>query len=216
MNSGKIISLGNLLGLHQSFILTLSSLVNFAYFQLDTLIVASKLGAQEAASYNMACNFVRLVIFIALIVAGQAQPALASDYRNRNLSAVKNRMIYCVGLSIGCAIAATIFLAIFGRSLLCFVSPKFEIAYVALLILSIAHIFNSVVIVLAAALNMFGLQKYVLMSQVFGAVLGIPAMLIFVNYAAMKGVAMGVLVAIGVNFIGLSFFSIRHFARRYS
>jgi O-antigen/teichoic acid export membrane protein len=208
------VELHGLFELKQAAALTLSGLVTFAYFQLGILIVATKLGSADAASFNMACNFVRVVIFVALIAAGQAQPLLAVQYRNRDLMAVRNTIRTCLVVSVSSAVLGTVFLMIFGRYFLRSVSPQFGIAYTALVIMSIAHIFNSAIIVLTSALNMGGLQNIVLKGQIAGIVPGAPLMLLLAGRLGMTGVALALLFALLINFSVLMTASITVFGRR--
>ena len=188
----------------QAMAFTLSGLITFAYFQLATLVVAAKLGTSDAAAFNMACNFVRIVIFVALIAAGQAQPILAAQYRRKDLSSVRSTISTCLLVSTASAVLGAILLVIFGRKLLGSVSPEFVSAYDALLIMSVAHILNSVVLVLSGALNMCGFQNSVLKAQIFGMVPGGIAMLLFVTPLGMSGVALSMLIALFANFIVLT------------
>lgn len=188
----------------QAFSMTLSGLITFAYFQLDTLIVATKLGASEAASYNMACNFVRVVIFVALIASGQAQPVLAAQYRRNDMNSVRRTIWTCVLVSVSSAALGAVFLLIFGQRLLGAVSPGFVTAYTALIILSVAHVFNSVILGLTGALNMCGFQNNVLKAQIIGLVPGAIGMLFLVTPYGMNGVALSVLMALVMNFLVLT------------
>ncbi|HDR8999699.1 TPA: lipopolysaccharide biosynthesis protein [Burkholderia vietnamiensis] len=196
----------------QAFAFTLSGLITFAYFQLATLVVAAKLGTSDAAAFNMACNFVRIVIFVALIAAGQAQPLIAAHYRRREFQSVRSTIYTCLMVSISSAVLGAIFLTIFGRMLLRSVSPDFVCAYSALIIMSAAHIFNSAILILSGALNMCGFQNNVLKAQILGLIPGAVAMALLVTPFGMTGVACSMLIALLANFIILARDSVKVFS----
>jgi O-antigen/teichoic acid export membrane protein len=128
--------------------------------------------------------------------------------------AVRNTIRTCLVVSVSSAVLGTVFLMIFGRYFLRSVSPQFGIAYTALVIMSIAHIFNSAIIVLTSALNMGGLQNIVLKGQIAGIVPGAPLMLLLAGRLGMTGVALALLFALLINFSVLMTASITVFGRR--
>ncbi len=145
-------------------------LVSFAMFQLDTFLLGVYRPATEVAGYNMACNFVRLVIFVPMILAGQAQPLLAVSWEG--LHRVRFFRI-ADSLLLRSTLAAALFMAlllVIGPRLLTLTHPAFSEAASALRLLAVGHVVNAASIVLTTTLYMAGEERAVMSSQVLGAV----------------------------------------------
>jgi|GEM_PF-4158752 len=153
---------------HMYFIMI--GLLGFVYFQFDTYVLAFYVTSFEVGAYNMACNFVRLIIFIPLIVAAQIQPKIAIAFNSGDFLEVNRITVRSTMLSLGVATIAYGFLFLLGRLALRFVDEGFVISEQALLILGVAHIFNSYVLVSNSVLIMLKRQKVVFAVQFFGAI----------------------------------------------
>lgn len=186
------------------------ALMSYAVFQLDTLLVGSYRGALEAGAYNMASNFVRLVIFVPLILAAHMQPQAAVLFARKDYDAlialVQNRLWKSM-LAAGIAAAALILSA---RALLQLVDPQFVSSATALSILSLAHLINSALLVLAGALLAGGQQNLVLRAQLCGLAICVPLYFLLIPDYGASGAAAAVLLGLGVNLGTLVWLLRRH------
>lgn len=189
------------------------ALMAYAMFQLDTLLVGLYSGTQEAGAYNMACNFVRLVIFVPLILAARAQPTVARQFARQEFAALRAALRSDLRRSVGTAAACAVVLMACGRSLLHAVDPSHAVAYGALCILALAHVVNSAVIVLNAALLMCAAQRTVVLAQLCGLAFSLPLYLLLIPRFGMAGAAVAVLAGLSANAAALAWQSPRVFAR---
>lgn len=188
----------------ESFVLVLYALVSYAFFQFDTLLVGLFRGPEEVGAYNMACNFVRLVIFLPLIVAARLQPSIAVMFKERRFPEMLALVRASLYKSMLAATLAAVALGIFGHALLRTVNPAFIASYPALVILAVAHIANSALIVLAAALLMCGYQRLIVQAQLAGLALCLPLYFVLIPRWGMTGAAIAVLVGLGIHLSALA------------
>lgn len=190
--------------LRPSAMLVAYGLMSYAMFQLDTLLVGSYRSTLEVGAYNMACNFVRLVIFVPLIIVAQMQPRVAVLFSRGEHDAlaalVRNRVSIALLSSGGTATA----LAFAGRPLLQMVDPQFVSAAPALVILCFAHVCNSVLLVLSGTLLMGGLQGLVLRAQVCGLAVCVPLYVMLIPEYGASGAAVAVLAGLSVNLAAIA------------
>lgn len=146
-----------------------TGLIGFAMYQLDTLILGIHRPASELAGYNMACNFVRLVIFLPLILAAQAQPILAVSWAQSDRSAFFRTADSLLRRGVPMAALAAVVLLASGHWLLTLTHPAFAEATNALRILAVAHVFNAAALLVSAGLYMAGMERRVLWSNACGA-----------------------------------------------
>lgn len=190
--------------LRPSSTLVAYGLMSYAMFQLDTLLVGIYRGALEVGAYNMACNFVRLVIFVPLIIVAQMQPRAAVLFSRGEhaplIALVRSR----VGISLLAAGSAGALLAVSGPMLLRMVDPQFSSATAALMLLCMAHLCNSALLVLSGALLMGGLHSLVLRSQICGLAVCIPLYFVLIPDHGGTGAAAAVLAGLAVNLAALA------------
>lgn len=189
-------AVGGIIAGRDAAIFILSGLINFGFFQLDTLLVGVMLGNELAGAYAMACNYVRLVIFVPLIVVVQLQPKVAVSYSRGDGVAVRSATVAALRLGLLSSVAAAIALGILGPWLLRLSSPDFVEARWALILLSCVHIFNGVSLILIGAMHMCGRQKDVLVAQVFGLAVCLPILPWAIRNWGMEGAAVAVLLGI--------------------
>lgn len=178
-------------------------LIGFAMFQLDTLLLGLYRPMDDVGSYNMACNLARLVIFVPMILAGQAQPLLAVAWKETDSEryfAIVRSIILRSLLAAGLGAAL---LLVLGEWLLGAIHPRLATASGALRILAIAHCFNAVSIVASAALYMAGLETLVMRAQSLGAALAVAGYFVLIPRLGLEGAAMSVLAALFVVFLNL-------------
>ena len=190
----------------ESVILIMVGLVSYCYFQLDTLLVGVFSSSEIVGAYNMAGNFVRIVIIVALIATSQMQPMVSIAYKNNEFIEIKKLIKIACLKSIIAAIIGVITLILLGKNFLNYVSNSYEDAYLALIILSIAHIFNSILIVVSGGMLMCNNQSIVIKSQIAGIIFCIPLYFLLIPKYGMVGASISVLIGLIINFIVLTMF----------
>jgi O-antigen/teichoic acid export membrane protein len=178
----------------------LCALLGYAIFQLDTLILSEYVGKVNLGGYNVACNYVRLVIFVPLIVAAQAQQdfvGLSGCTKEVYLKKVYSHM----KVAFVCAVVATGFIQIFSEYILTATSDKYTAANVPLKILSIGHLFNSMTMIIFSALYMRGKEKSVFLCNAIGALFAIGGYIIFIPKYKEVAAASSASVAMAIIFI---------------
>ncbi len=193
-----------MIGAQEAVVLTSYALISYAFFQLDTLLVGIYHGATEVAGYNMACNFVRLVLFVPLIIAARSQPVIAVLFKERKYQELLSLMKSNLRKSLFASIAAAVLLLIAGLPLLRFVNPGFDSSYPALAVLSIAHVINSVSLVATSALLMGGHQKLVVQAQLGGLLVCLPLYFLLIPRFDTIGAAIAVLIGLAFNLLLLT------------
>jgi O-antigen/teichoic acid export membrane protein len=89
-------------------------------------------------------------------------------------------------------------LVIFGRPLLRAVSPDFDTAYPALVVISAAYLVNSVVLILSGMLVMCRKEAVAMWAHLIGLVVCVPLLLLLVPRLGRVGAATAVLVSLVV------------------
>lgn len=151
-----------------SFHLTLINLTSYVAFQADTLFLAAKVSSHEVGAYNMACNFLRLVIFVPMIMAAVLGPkvaTLAAENARENIRRYVNQ------ITAGAAVAAAlsfIVLTALGEKLLLMVSSTYSSAHLPLIILAFGQAANAITIVLSMAQRVVGNERDVFRCQLLG------------------------------------------------
>jgi len=190
--------------MHFGFMLT--GLVSYAFFQLDTLILSAQVSATELGAYNMACNLVRAVIFIPLILVVLIQPRIAVEFERNNFRAVARIAAAGIGLSIFAAIGCAVALWMIGGYILSLIAPEFLVAREAMLILSAAHVVNSALIIVAGVISMSGRFFDIAKAQVVGSIVSVALYIVLIPLHGQQGAALSVLiglVAVGISYIFL-------------
>jgi O-antigen/teichoic acid export membrane protein len=155
--------------LRQHISFATSGLLGFAFFQMDNLMLASYITPSELGGYNMACNLVRLVIFLPMIVNVVIQPRISVAYEKREYKRLAKIFLSSLFISVSGSLLAMLFLVLFGRYALMQVDASFEGAVPALRVLSLVHVVNSVLIVLASFVQLSNRHADVAKAQIIGA-----------------------------------------------
>lgn len=178
-------------------------LIGFVMFHLDTLLLGLYRSADDVGSYNMACNLARLVIFVPMILAGQAQPLLAVAWKETDAERYFGIVRSIVLKSLLAAALGSAVLLVLGEWLLGAIHPKLATAGGALRILAVAHCFNAVSIVASAALYMAGLEALVMRAQFLGAALAVAGYLVLIPRLGLEGASMSVLAGLAIVLLNL-------------
>lgn len=191
--------LKSLLNRREGFIFVANGLISYGFFQLDTLLLGFFQGEASVGAYAMACNLVRLVIFLAMILVAQSQAKLAVAYHEGDtalfLKLASQTTRYSV---IAGAIAAAVLTAI-SIILLEKISPTFVGAVPALIVLSGAHIANCAMISLSSALNMAGKHGMIFKAQIGGIAITLPLYALLIPPYGMMGAAISVFLGVLVS-----------------
>jgi O-antigen/teichoic acid export membrane protein len=176
-----------------ALVLSAAGLLSYGLFQLDTLLVGVFLGPESVASYAMACNYARIVVFTSLIISAQSQPLLAAAFGSGTPETLRRITLVAIRNSVAAAVAGLLVLVVFGRPLLRAVSVDFETAYPALLVLGAAYLVNSATIILSATLLMCRREAVVMWAQLIGLAVCAPLLLLLVPRLGQVGAAVAVL-----------------------
>jgi O-antigen/teichoic acid export membrane protein len=207
--SGKKIGQTEFLQKNTALPLILYSLLTYVFFQADTLILAAYTSESTIAAYNMACNYVRLVIFVPMILIARSQPMFAVAANAQDRIEFFRLISYNLKTSAGAAIGASLILIVFGKWLLTTVDASFVTAYPSLVVLAVAHCINSIVIVLSNSMLMSGRHNQVVVSQLLGAAISIPLYFFAIPKFGMVGAAISVCFGLLATSVALSLFVFR-------
>ena len=152
---------------HLSF--TASGLLSYIFFQMDTLILGNYISANELGAYNMACNLVRGVIFIPMILTAIIQPRVSIAFSNTDTREIIKISIIAAGISLASSILFSTLLWLFGEYILNLINPEFKSAKNAMSILCLAHIANSVLIIITGVISMTTHHASIFKAQSIGA-----------------------------------------------
>ncbi|WJV61428.1 oligosaccharide flippase family protein [Pectobacteriaceae bacterium CE70] len=199
--------------LNQALFINITAIISFAYFQLDTLLVAKFLGNESAGVYGMVCNFTRFVTMLATILSLQFQPIFVRLSERANHVELFSVLKKCLLVSYLFSLAAFIALVIAGRFVLHLINPAYVIGYPALVMVSFAHTFNALAIVLIAFGNVVNLHKKVMVYYVLGALVTTGLDLILIQ--KMNLIGAGLSLALGLLFFNV-FISIAIFKKMKS
>ncbi|RZK70065.1 MAG: hypothetical protein EOO92_21400 [Pedobacter sp.] len=212
--SKKIVRIEKILTIRDCISFIAIGLMTYSFFQLDTLILSMFRDQVVVGAYNMACNFVRLVIFIPMIVISRAQPSIAHAHSNGNTRKVLSITKTSILQSGICALIAAFLLIFFGETILAFVSEKYRSQHTALSILAIAHLFNAFIIIISGVLLMCKQQKIVLASQALGLVICLPLYFITIPLYGTIGASATVATALAATLISMIYLT-RNWMRNF-
>jgi O-antigen/teichoic acid export membrane protein len=182
-------------------------LIGFVYFQLDTLLLGIHVPPSELGAYNMACNLVRIIIFVPMIIGTILQPRIAVAISNGDNEKLIKLTINALALSGAFSIASFLFLLFTGKYVLEWINPTFGSVANAMYILSLAHVINSQLIVIGAIYSISGKYRQMIYAQIFGCIVTIVGYLLLVPYFRDSGAAISVLVGLSVNLITITYLS---------
>ncbi len=164
-------------GVKAHFGFMLSGLLSYVFFQMDTLILGAHVSAVELGAYNMACNLVRAVIFIPMILLVLVQPRIAVAFEKSDMRSVTRIAVAGIGVSFVAASLCSALLWLLGEFVLVWIDPVFLIAKDAMLILAIAHVVNSILMIVGGVISMTGRYLDVVKAQLIG---GLAALVLYV------------------------------------
>ena len=150
-----------------------ASLLSFVFFQMDTLILGWYIYPAELGAYNMSCSLVRAVIFIPMILVVLIQPRIAVAFEKADMRQFTRLALGAIGGSLAAAIACSMFLWTFGEFILRWIDPVFVTAAPAMKVLAIAHVVNSVLIVVSGIVSMTSRYLDVVWAQLAGSVVAL-------------------------------------------
>jgi O-antigen/teichoic acid export membrane protein len=156
---------------HLSFML--AGLLSYIFFQMDTLILGSYIDSVELGAYNMACNLVRAVIFIPMILIVLVQPQVAVAFEKSDIRLVIKIAVRTIGVSFVAAIACSVLLCFLGELILTWINPVFVVAKYPMMILAVAHIVNSILIITAGIVSMTSRYMDIVRAQLMGGVVAL-------------------------------------------
>lgn len=150
-----------------------AGLLSFVFFQMDTLILGGYTGPVELGAYNMACNLVRAVIFIPMILVVLVQPRIAVAFEKADMAQVTRIASAAIGVSLAAAISCSMLLWLFGELILRWINPVFVTAAPAMMVLAVAHVVNSVLMLVGGIVSMTSRYQDVVRAQLVGSVVAL-------------------------------------------
>lgn len=155
-------------GVKAHFGFMFAGLLSFVFFQMDTLILGAYIDPVELGAYNMACNLVRAVIFIPMILSVLIQPRIAVAFEKSDMRLIIKIATGAIGASFAAAVTCCALLWLFGEFILAWIDPVFVAAKQTMLVLAVAHIVNSILIIVGGVLSMTSKYLDVVRAQLVG------------------------------------------------
>lgn len=179
----------------QSFPVVITALSSYGLFQFDTLVAGIYLEPETVGAYNVACNYVRLVIFLPMIVAAYIQPEFVRLLSIGDVAGYKRCVSKWVLVVVVWSAAVCFFFLLFSEKIMTLTSEKYVGLGWLFYILGFGHCANSVSLILVTALNMRKGEYFVMKATLVGAL--ISSVLLFflaenygllgISVAAMSG-----------------------------
>jgi len=176
-------------GARAHFGFMLAGLLSFVFFQMDTLILGSYINPIELGAYNMACNLVRAVIFIPMILVVLIQPRIAVAFEKADMRQVATVALGALGFSLVAAVSCTMLLWTYGENILFWIDPNFVSAAPPMTVLALAHIVNSILIIVSGILSMTSRYMDVVWAQLVGSVVAIFLYVVMIPLHGTTGAA---------------------------
>ncbi|QRM18678.1 oligosaccharide flippase family protein [Dechloromonas sp. TW-R-39-2] len=168
----------------------------FVFFQLDTLILGAYLSDFEVGAYNMVCNFVRLIIFVPMVVASQMQPNAAAYYAQGDYKKLTKIFVRALGVGVSSAVLAYLFLCIYGSNILGMVNEKYSFAVDVIYYLGAAHLVNSIVLITSSVLVVINKSRLAMLAQLVSGGVVFALYLLLIPIYGMVGAAISVFVGL--------------------
>lgn len=179
----------------------LAGLLGYVFFQMDTLILGGNIDPIELGAYNMACNLVRAVIFLPMILVVLVQPRIAVAFEKADMRQVTRIALWAIGASLVVAVLCSLLLWLFGEFILRCINPGFVTAAPALTILAAAHVVNSMLIILGGIVAMTSKYLDVVRAQMAGGAVALVCYVVLIPSHGTIGAALsmfaGLLVVLG-------------------
>lgn len=202
-------------GVKVHFGFMLSGLLSYLFFQMDTLILGAYVSAAELGAYNMACNLVRAVIFIPMILVVLVQPRIAVAFEKADMRGVTRIAVVGIGLSFVAASLCSALLWLLGEFFLVWIDPVFLIAKDAMLILSVAHIANSVLMVVGGVVSMTSRYLDVVKAQLIGGLAALTLYGVLIPEYGLVGAALAMFAGLLIVVVCYLFMYGKHLPKIY-
>jgi O-antigen/teichoic acid export membrane protein len=188
-------------GVRAHFGFMFAGLLGFVFFQMDTLVLGVYIDSVELGAYNMSCNLVRVVIFIPMILIVLVQPRIAVAFEKDDMRQVTRIAAGAIAASLVSALLCSLFLWLFGEILLRWIDPVFVVATPAMMILAVAHVVNSVLIIIGGIVSMTSKYFDVVKAQLAGSIVALAFYALLIPTRGQIGAALamftGLLVVLG-------------------
>jgi O-antigen/teichoic acid export membrane protein len=202
-------------GIKAHFSFVLSGLLSYIFFQMDTLILATHVSAVELGAYNMACNLVRAVIFIPMIIVVIVQPRIAVAFENADIHSVTRIAALAIVLSFVAASICSALIWLLGAEVLAWIDPDFLAAKDAMLILSLAHIVNSILMIVSGIISMTNRFMDVAKAQCIGGIAALALYGALIPEHGQVGAALAMFAGLTIVVICYLFMYRRHLPKLY-
>ena len=201
-NNIKIFNFDYNFKIHFDFVA--SGILNYIFFQMDTFILGIYTNSIELGAYNMACNIVRIVIFIPMIYSVAIQSQIAIAFEDKDISKIVKVTVAGLFFSFISSFFCCALLWSQGEVLLSWIDPNFLIAKDSLLILSIAHVLNSLIMIFTSVLMMTNNYNSVIKAQFMGGIASVALYMILIPKYGQIGAALSMF--IGLIVVAFAYF----------
>jgi O-antigen/teichoic acid export membrane protein len=202
-------------GVRAHFGFMFAGLLSFVFFQMDTLILGAYVDPVELGAYNMACNLVRAVIFIPMILIVLVQPRIAVEFEKADMRQVAKIATGAIGASLVAAVSCNVLLWLLGESILRWIAPVFVVAAPAMMILAVAHVMNSVLIIIGGIVSMTSKYLDVVRAQLAGSVVALALYAFLIPVYGQVGAALAMSVGLLVVLSCYAFIYRKHLPQLY-
>lgn len=192
-----------------------AGLLSFVFFQLDTLILGGYINPVELGAYNMACNLVRAVIFIPMILVVLIQPRIAVAFEKADMRQVTRIALGAIGASLIAAVSCSVLLWLFGEFILRWIDPVFVTAAPAMMVLAVAHVVNSVLMIVSGIVSMTNRYLDVVRAQLAGSVVALVFYALLIPSHGPIGAALSMFAGLLVVLACYAFIYRRHIPKLY-
>lgn len=192
-----------------------AGLLSFVFFQMDTLILGVYIDPVELGAYNMACNLVRAVIFIPMILIVLVQPRIAVAFEKSDMRLVTKIAVGAMGASFAAAVSCSALLWLLGEFVLEWIDPEFVAAKPAMMILAVAHIVNAMLIIVGGIVSMTGKYLDVVRAQLVGGVVALVFYALLIPKHGQIGAALAMFAGLLVVLVCYVFMYRKHIPKMY-
>jgi O-antigen/teichoic acid export membrane protein len=192
-----------------------AGLLSFVFFQMDTLILGAYIEPVGLGAYNMACNLVRAVIFIPMILVVLVQPRIAVAFEKADMAQVTRIALAAIGASLVAAFSCSTLLWLFGELILRWIDPVFVTAAPAMMVLAVAHVVNSVLMLVSGIVSMTSRYMDVVWAQLVGSVVALVLYALLIPSHGPIGAALSMFAGLLVVLGCYAFIYRRHIPKLY-
>jgi O-antigen/teichoic acid export membrane protein len=168
--------------------------------QADIIILGLLSMPSDVGVYKVAVTGGSLVLYVILSVNTVIGPMIASTHAAGDTKELQLIVKKASRFGIIFSLPIALLLIVFGQELISFVfGEEYIAAYVPLLILTVAHVFNAAMGSVALTLNMTGHEKLTFRSQLFAVIFNIILNFILIPAFGMVGAAIATAAAIVIS-----------------